>query len=384
MPRGKSQRIQYWRLRQYEISTFWLLALFLFYGLQGKAQNSAQQRYYQAEIDFQAFKWTDALKGFERVLADSTQTDNAAASYRISVCNEKLGNLVQALNFAEKACSIDTTQDEYWVHFARLLEMKYEYSRAWPIRIKLIQREPRFISRYEDALQNAWNRNDLQQSLYVTGIWQDQFGRNLNLAQKRAQLFLALNDTNAAKREYQWLIDKYVGRPDLVEAYNEFLQTISPKIKTPGICPQAFEELNAGNSQKAYERIKDCVQDSPDNLILLQTQFLMAYFNGNLSEMESCIANFYTYFPFLEAHVTFAEAAKNFWVDSRTKSDNPSIIPTETPCILWQCIQSDIYIRTNKIDLALHLLDSLQNESSNNIELPLFYIDKLRNQILTK
>jgi len=81
MLRGKSQRIQYWRLRQYEIITFWLLALFLLYGQQGKAQNSAQQRYHQAEIDFQAFKWTDAQIGFESVFFDSTQPENAAAQF---------------------------------------------------------------------------------------------------------------------------------------------------------------------------------------------------------------------------------------------------------------------------------------------------------------
>lgn len=384
MLRGKSQRIQYWRLRQYEIITFWLLALFLLYGQQGKAQNSAQQRYHQAEIDFQAFKWTDAQIGFESVFFDSTQPENAAAAFRISVCNEKLGSLIQALNFAEQACNIDTTQDEYWLHYARLLEMKYEYPRAWQIRLILIQRQPRYISRYEDALQNAWNRSDLQQSLYVTQIWQEQFGRNLNLAKKRVQIFLALNDTNAAKREYEWLIDKHMGRPDLVQAYDDFLQEISPKISKTVVCPQAFTELNAGNSENAYNLIKSCAQENPENLSLLETQFLIAYFNGSPSEMENCIAGLYTYFPFLETHAQFAEAAKSFWVESKTKSNNPVFAITEIPCMLWKCIQADIWLQTDQSDLALNLLDAIQNENQGDIELPHFYIDKLRSQILTK
>ena len=118
-----------------------------------------------------------------------------------------------------------------------MLELKYDYLTAWNIRLKLIQRQPRYISRYEDALQNAWNRNDVKQSLYITQIWKEQFGYNLNLTQKTALLFLALNDTSAAKREYEVLIDKYEDRSDIIEAYNTFLEEIFPKTKNTVPCP---------------------------------------------------------------------------------------------------------------------------------------------------
>jgi hypothetical protein len=117
-------------------------------------------------------------------------------------------------------------------------------------------------------------------------MWKAQFGHNLNLTQKTAQLFLAINDTNAAIQEYEWLIDKHQGRPDIIQAYNAFLQQISPKTKNTGPCPQAYAELNTGNPEYAYTIIKSCAQENPENLALLEQQFLMAYINNDLPEME--------------------------------------------------------------------------------------------------
>ena len=384
MLRGKSQRIQHWRLCQYEIKSFWLTALFFLLGMQGNAQITPQQRFYQAEIDFQAFKWNEALKGFQDVFDDTALPPNAAAAYRISVCHEKLGTLVTALQFAEKSCQIDSTQDDYWLHYARLLEMKYDYPKAWNIRLKLINRQPRFISRYEDALQNAWNRNDIQQSLYVTQIWKEQFGNNLNLAQKTAQLFLALNDTSAAKREYEMLIDKYVGRPDIIDAYNDFLQEISSKTKDIGPCPQAYAELNTGNPEHAYTLIKACAQENPENLALLEQQFLMAYINNDLPEMELCIENFYAYFPFLETHSQYAEAVKTFWIANRTDNNIPEFTIEESPSIHWQYIHAHVLFQSNKTMLAQKQLQSIIKATTNTTEIPFFYINQLLKQISSK
>lgn len=383
MLRGKSQRIQYWRLCQYEIKSFWLIALFFCLGNQGEAQITPQQRFHQAEIDFQAFKWTEALKGFQEIFDDTALPPNAAAAYRISVCHEKIGTLPAALQFAEKSCQIDSTQDDYWLHYARLLEMKYEYQKAWNIRLKLIHRQPRYISRYEDALQNAWNRNDVKQSLYITQIWKEQFGHNLNLTQKTALLFLALNDTTAAKKEYEVLIDKYDRRPDIIEAYNTFLEEISPKTKNTAPCPQAYTELNKGNSEYAYTIIKSCAEENPENLALLEQQFLIAYINNDLQAMESCIENLYAYFPFLETHARYADAVKTFWI-AIPDNNIPEFTIEEIPSIHWQYIHAHILFQTNKTLLAQKLLQTIIKATPNTTEIPLFYINQLLKQISSK
>ena len=189
MPRGKSQRIQHWRLCQYEISILGLLALMLFHHTQGKAQSVIPQKYHEAEISFQASKWAESITGFQSLLDDTSVQVKAPAYFRISICNERLGNLPSALMNAEQAYLLDSFQDEYLIHYADLLEKKYEFNKAWKLRLELIRRQPRYISRYEDALQNASNRNSPEQCLLITQKWEDQFGLNLGLGRTKRSDF---------------------------------------------------------------------------------------------------------------------------------------------------------------------------------------------------
>lgn len=384
MPRRKSKRIQHWRLRQHVVKKGLFLLLNFFWCLPAHSQISTDSRYYQAEIDYQTTKWSVALKGFKLLFSDTTLAPNAAVAYRISVCNERLGSIPEALIYADKAHRLDTSESEYLLHYARLLEMKYEYAKSWDIRLKLIAQEPRFISRYEEALQNALNRNAYQQGLQITQMWNAQFGQNLNLTQKTAQLFLALNDTNAAKREYERLIDKHRGRPDILKAYNEFFQQISQKTKNAAPCPHAFAELNTGNSEYAYSIIKSCAQENPENLSLLERQFLIAWINNDLPEMESCVENFYAYFPFLETHVRYAEAVKMFCIANRTNNNIPTFTIKESPSMHWQYIHAQILNALNQSDLAQKQLQSILNANPNNNDIPRFYINKLLNEIPAK
>jgi tetratricopeptide (TPR) repeat protein len=344
------------------------------------SQTSTDSRYYQAEIDYQTTKWSEALKGFKLLFSDTALAPNSAVAYRISVCHERLGSIPEALIYAEKACALDTSESEYLLHYARLLEMKYDYAKSWDIRLKLIAQEPRFISRYEEALQNALNRNDYPQGLQITQMWKAQFGHNLNLTQKTAQLFLAINDTIAAKQEYKRLIDKHQGRPDIIQAYNAFLQQISPKTKNTGPCPQAYAVLNTGNPEYAYTIIKSCAQENPENLALLEQQFLMAYIKNDLPEMESCIENLYAYFPFLETHTLYAEAVKSFLINNRIDIT----IPAFSPSIHWHYIHAQILYTTNQPALARKQLESIIKSNPNNTEIPRFYINKLLNEIPAK
>ncbi len=384
MPRRKSKRIQHWRLRQYVVKKSLFLFFISFWCLSIYSQTSTDSRYYQAEIDYQTTKWSEALKGFKLLFSDTALAPNSAVAYRISVCHERLGSIHEALIYAEKACALDTSESEYLLHYAKLLEMKYDYAKSWDIRLKLIAQEPRFISRYEEALQNALNRNAYQQGLQITQMWNAQFGQNLNVTQKTAQLFLALNDTNAAKLEYERLLNKHQGRPDIIQAYNAFLEQISPKTKNKTLCPQAFAELNTGNSDYAYSIIKSCAQENPENLSLLERQFLIAWINNDLPEMESCIENFYAYFPFLETHARYAEAVKIFWIANRTDNNIPEFTLKESPSMHWQYIHAQILYVLNQTDLAQKQLQSIINSNPNNTEIPRFYINKLLNEIPAK
>lgn len=384
MPRRKSKRIQHWRLRQHVvikglflfITSFWCLSVF--------SQTATNSRYYQAEIDYQTTKWSEALNGFKLLFSDTALAPNAAVAYRISVCHERLGRIPEALIYADKAYGLDTSESEYLLHYARLLEMKYEYAKSWDIRLKLIAQEPRFISRYEEALQNALNRNAYQQGLQITQMWNAQFGQNLNLTQKTAQLFLALNDTTAAKQEYERLVDKHQSRPDILDAYNTFLEEISPKTKNTGPCPQAYTELNKGNSAYAYSIIKSCAQENPENLALLEQQFLIAWINNDLPEMKSCIENFYAYFPFLETHVRYAEAVRVFWIANRTHNSIPEFTIEQIPSMHWRFIHADILFQTYNTISAKTLLQYITKTAPNTTEIPLFYINQLLKQISSK
>lgn len=382
MPRRKSKRIQHWRLRQHVVIKRLFLFVISFWCLSVYSQTFTNSRYYEAEIDYQSTKWSEALKGFKLLFSDTALAPNAAVAYRISACHERLGHIPEALIYAEKAYRLDTSESEYLLHYARLLEMKYEYAKSWDIRLKLIAQEPRFISRYEEALQNALNRNAYQQGLQITQMWNAQFGQNLNLTQKIAQLFLALNDTTAAKQEYERLVDKHRSRPDILDAYNTFLEEISPKTKNTGPCPQAYNELNKGNSAYAYSIIKSCAQENPENLALLEQQFLIAWINNDLPEMESCIENFYAYFPFLETHVRYAEAVRVFWIANRTDNNIPTFTIKESPSMHWQYIHAQILYGLNQMDLSKKQLNLILN--SNNNDIPRYYINKLLNEIPAK
>lgn len=382
MPRRKSKRIQHWRLRQHVVIRRLFLFFISFWCLSIHSQTSVDSRYYQAEIDYQTTKWSEALNGFKLLFSDTALAPNSAVAYRISVCHERLGRIPESIIYAQKAYDLDTSESEYLLHYARLLEMKYEYAKSWDIRLKLIAQEPRFISRYEEALQNALNRNAYQQGLQITQMWNAQFGQNLNLTQKTAQLFLALNDTNAAKREYERLLDKHQGRPDILNAYSKFLQEISPKTKNTAPCPQAYAELNKGNSEYAYSIIKSCAQENPENLSLLEKQFLIAWINNDLPEMESCIENLYAYFPFLETHARYAEAVRIFWIANRTDNNIPEFTIKESPSMHWQYIHAQILYVINQTDLAKKQLNLILN--SNNSDIPRFYINKLLNEIPAK
>jgi len=382
MPRGKSQRIQHWRLRQYEISIFGFLALMFLNLTQGKAQTGIPQKYHEAEIKFQGFNWTEAISGFQEVLNDTAATYKAPANFRISICHERLGNLPAALMYAEQAFRLDSSQDDYVIHYANLLEKKYEFNKAWGLRMELIRRQPRYISRYEDALQNASNRNNPEQCLLITQQWEDQFGLNLGLAERNAQIFLALNDTASAKKQFLNLIEKLNGRADIVDAYNKFNNRINPQ-KT-GICPGAKTHLLAGEEALAYEKIKECAEENPEKLELLEYQFLIAYIIEDIPEMESCIEKLYTYFPFLENHAQYAEDVKNYCIENKNQTLKTPFSHTASPSVNWQFIQSKILWQLGKIDSARKELQTLYNLNSENSIIPRFQIQQLLNDIPTK
>ena len=385
MPRGKSQRIQHWRLCQYEISILGLLALMLFNFTQGKAQSVIPQKYHEAEISFQASKWAESITGFQSLLDDTSVQVKAPAYFRISICNERLGNLPSALMNAELAYLLDSFQDEYLIHYADLLEKKYEFNKAWILRLELIRRQPRYISRYEDALQNASNRNNPEQCLLITQKWEDQFGLNLGLVERNAQIFLALKDTLSAKKQYQKLIEKLDRRRDVIDAYNEFEKRIHPINKeNTGVCPEAKEKLLIGEDSLAYMKIKECTENNPENIELLEFQFLIAFIINDLSEMEVCIEKFYTYFPFLENHAQYAEDVKNFFLQSKSQTNQTTFSHSVPPSKNWQFIQFKILWQMGKEDLARKELEILMKENSEGSIIPTFQIQKLLKQIPTR
>ncbi len=376
MLRRKSKRIQHWRLCQHEIKIALLFAMFFFLGKHGKAQNSPKQGFYQAEIAFQLSKWSDALKGFSAVYEDSLQSPSAAAAFRISQCYENLGKRSEALNYAAAATSLDSTEDAYLLHYANLLELSYDFQSAWKIRLKLIEKQPRYISRYEDALQNAVNRKQVQEYIILTQNWETQFGLSPLLTEKIASVYLAMKDTLSAINAFERLCEKYDNRPDLVQRLEHFKQYLG--MKTPLDSKQtclsnALASMKIGDYKTAYTEITFCHESDLGNFQWLELRFLLAYLLNETSALKEDLNQFYLLYPFLNEHIAFAEFVLQMLESTTISKFN---IP-KVPCETWRFIEADLQIKKGNAETGNGLLKILEKESPNNPNIPIFTIKQI-------
>ncbi len=376
MFRRKSKRIQYWRLCQHEIKVALLTALIFLFGNQGSAQTAPEQRFHNAEISFQLSKWTDALKGFISVYEDSLLGPSAASAYRISQCYENLGKRTEATHYAAATVSLDSNEDAYLIHYANLLELSYDYPSAWKLRLKLIEKQPRYISRYDKALQNAVNRNQIQDYFIITQKWETQFGLSPMLTEKIATGYLAINDTASAIHIYEKLCKKYDNRPDMVQYFENFKQHLgmkTPLNATQNVLDQALASMKAGAYQDAYTQVTRCHEADLGNFQLLELQFLLAYLLNENDDLKDGLNQFYLLYPFLNEHIEFAEfVLKIQESNSLPKVEMPKV-PTET----WRFIEADLQIKKGDKKQGMKLLKILEKEAPNNPNIPLYNIHQI-------
>jgi tetratricopeptide (TPR) repeat protein len=385
MFRRKSKRIQYRRLFHHEIvrSTILITGLILVWA-EGTAQISSDNRFHQAEISYQTSKWDDALKEFNLLLADSTVRQSAHLYYRISQCQENLGKIDLALTFAGSAVQEDTLQDEYLSHFARLLEMKYRYSEAWPIRMQLLERQPRYISRFFAVIDNARNRNDHEAVLILSQRWIHQFGRNLYITEVLSETYLKLNQREKALMAFDSLIARYPQREEYLIKRNA--------LKSGGKTPHPFSNtyyqekkaiseamrfLDEGNPAKAYELLQEIVKEEPENILAHKLQFLSAYLDNNLEGLNRVLENFYILFPFLEDVQKTAEWIVAFKSKKNHAFEMDKLLFTAE----WEFIRIDVHLKLGNIKKAQALWNSLQQNLQISKIIPAFYKNQINDQL---
>jgi tetratricopeptide (TPR) repeat protein len=356
---------------------------FLFWVPFIQAQIRPEVAYHKAEISFQTSKWDEALKEYHQLVDDSSITELAPLYYRISQCHEKLGRLDKALLYAENALKQDSTEDEYLIQLAKLHELKYRFSEAWPIRIQLLNRQPRYISRYFAAIDNAKNRKQYSDVLDLSQKWIFQFGRNVYITEVESEAFVKMNQPDRAFLAFDSLIQRYPERSEYrakKEALKKELnQTSIPKNYLPNQpkINEALKLLDEGNPGKAYEILQEVVKEDPENLQAHKYQFLSAYLDNNIEGLNKVLESIYILYPFLEDIQKTAE-----WIVSfKTKKNMPLELDKLTFTAEWEFIKIDIHLKLGNVKKAQSLWSSIQQHLQIQKIIPKFYRNQLNEQL---
>lgn len=390
MFRRKSKRIQYWRLRRDEIISKAFLLGGFFWVLSAQGQHSAISQFHDAEIAFHTSKWSEALKLYLKLYQDTSRKPTAIEAYRISQCYEQFSKPQEALNYAERAHDLDTQESTYTFRLAELYEKQYRYQEAWPLRLNLLRKEPRFISRHLSAIQNARNRNDYNQCIELSQNWIASFGRGEFITEILAWAYLKNNELDKAIASIDSLIAKYPKRTDYLAKKQEWLPlTKTGKSSTAAQSNEPSDtkfldwvrySFNQGNINEAYELLVNITREQPDNLLAWEYLFLGAYINADSATMYSCIENLEMLFPFLDEPQQGARTIVEARYEHKFSSD---LISKASLPAIWEYIRLDLWVKNNQESLAVKHLNKLRNSSSNPVE-PQFFIEKLNLNVPVK
>lgn len=252
MHEWKSKRIQHRRLQCNRLIQLFCISSFLFCSLFlcAQAQNTANlptikespiERIHALEISQVNGLSEKSIPEYIELLAFPETQE--LASYRLATLYANIGNWQKAEIHAKSAIDLNPNNSDFDYLLIRILEKQFQYDGAWKIHKKLIAQQPRFISRYYDAISNCVKRENYSDALQLIKEYQFHFGLNEYAHRIQTQCYLFLDK----KYPEQHFLDSLLIRNE------EYLIT-NPKEFTPWVAfhlNQLQKKMGVAQSKEA-------------------------------------------------------------------------------------------------------------------------------------
>lgn len=210
MHERKSKRIQHRRLqcnrltRLFCISSFQFCSLFLCAQAQNTSnlptiKESPTERIHSLEVSQVNGLSEKSIPEYIELLAFPETQE--LANFRLATLYAEIGNWPKAEIFAKAASDLNPNNTDFDFLLIRILEKQFQYDEAWKIHKKLIAQQPRFISRYYDAISNCIKRENYSDALQLIKEYQFHFGMNEYAHRIQTQCYLFL-DTKYPQKHF--------------------------------------------------------------------------------------------------------------------------------------------------------------------------------------
>lgn len=252
MHEWKSKRIQYRGLQRNRLIRVLLLISILFYQLRifAQAQNTSNlptikespiERIHALEILQVNGLSEKSIPEYIELLSFSETQE--LAHFRLATLYANLSNWPKAEIHAKSAIESNPNNSDYDYLLIQILEKQFQYEAAWEIHKKLINQQPRYISRYYDAISNCIKREDHSDALQLIKQYQFHFGSNEYAHRIQTQSYLYLD----SKYPQQHYLDSLL-------IYNEQYLLSKPKEFTPWVSFHINQiQKNKGSAESKTE-----------------------------------------------------------------------------------------------------------------------------------
>ncbi len=115
------------------------------------------------------------------------------AHFRLAQIYSNSENWSKAEIHAMAALSLNPENSNYCFLAIKILEKQFRYQDAWKIHQYLIKSNPRYISRYYEAISNCLKREDYQSALQLIQLYRFHFGYNEYAHRTQLQCYFYLN-----------------------------------------------------------------------------------------------------------------------------------------------------------------------------------------------
>ena len=269
------------------------------HGLTQKQQYKEADLFAKAVTLKETGKYADADSLMKMALA--INPEDPAANYERGKLLAMAGNTKDALQFAQKAVKLDSTNIWYQVLYANLSKLNGNYKEYVKTYKHLASERPN-SERFAQELANAYNyvgdyKNAVQAYVNLQGL----IGMREQLSQKIASLYVRLDEKEKALQEYEKLVKanpddqrsyallaEFAAKndyPDKAEwAYHKIIE-ISPNDPYVHISLADFYRKQ-GKNEQAFEELKKGFSNAKLD-VNTEINLLAAYYSGNLTEEQT-------------------------------------------------------------------------------------------------
>lgn len=171
--------------------------------------------YRDAELLFQKSDWVNATAAFKK-LTEIPQTKEPAF-YRLAIIHQKNGKNNEALYYIDQALKLNPNEDIYVITKAQLLNALFKYNEAGKFYFKAIELNPKYYSRYKEALDFFKKSRNLVDVIRVCQLAEKQFDIQVDLGLECLHANDGLKNTNEVSVCASKLFKKYPNNKKVIE-----------------------------------------------------------------------------------------------------------------------------------------------------------------------